>query len=380
VKRSKLGAPERILIRGTNWVGDAIISIPAMKEIRRLFPNARLSLLVRPWVRDVYAAADFVDEILVYEKDGMHRGWAGFLRLAGELRRRRFDLAILLQNAFEAALLAWCARIPVRAGYARDGRSLLLTHACAIDPEVRRVHQAYYYLGILSGIGLLEKRLWEHGYPLSVNLSIRESDRVAAREILRSSGVRPGETVVGINPGAFYGGAKRWFPDRYAAVADALAGQYQARILLFGTSGDRRISEEVAANMKHSPVMLAGRTTLGELMGLIGECSLLITNDSGPMHLAAALNVPQVAIFGSTSETATGPLSRDAAVIKHTVDCNPCFLRECPTDFRCMKGIQAKQVLEASRQLLDGRSRGRMSRDPDIPHSPGSSFEHPGRG
>jgi heptosyltransferase-2 len=361
VKRLKTGACRKILIRGTNWVGDAIISIPAMKEIRRLFPDARISLLVRPWVRDIYAAAEFVDEILEYEKEGIHAGWAGFARLAAGLRRRRFDLAILLQNAFEAALIAWCARIPARVGYARDGRRLLLTHACPIDPAVVRQHQAYYYLGILSGAGLLEKQPWERGgYPLSVSLKIRDSDRIAAVEILRASGVRQGETLVGINPGAYYGEAKRWLPDRYASVADALAERYQARIVLFGSSSDRPVAEAAAANMKHPPVILAGHTTLGQLMGLIRECSLLITNDSGPMHLAAALDVPQVAIFGSTSETATGPLSRLATVVKHPVECNPCFLRRCPTDFRCMTGIPAEQVLEACRERLEAQNRGRM--------------------
>jgi heptosyltransferase-2 len=357
----KIGAPKNILIRGTNWVGDAVLSIPAIKEIRRLFPKARISLLVRPWVRDIYSAAEFVDEILVYDKDGIHRGWAGFGRLTADLRRRRFDLAILLQNAFEAALIAWCARIPARVGYARDGRRLLLTHACAIDPAVRQAHQAYYYLGILSGAGWLEERLWERGEcAFSIGLTISDSDRIAARGILRASGVRQGETVVGINPGAFYGEAKRWLPDRYAAVADVLVERYQARIVLFGSISDRPVAEAVAANMKHPPVILAGRTTLGQLMGLIRECSLLITNDSGPMHLAAALDVPQVAIFGSTSETATGPLSREAAVLKHPVECNPCFLRKCPTDFRCMTGISVAQVLEAVQRRLDVQNRGRM--------------------
>jgi heptosyltransferase-2 len=353
VHRLEIGSPRKILIRGTNWVGDAVISIPAMREIRRIFPDAHISLLVRPWVQDIYSAADFVDEVLEYDSQGNHRGWMGFCRLISELKSRHFDLAILLQNAFEAALIAWCARIPKRIGYARDGRSLLLTHACKIDPEIRRVHQAYYYLGILAGIGLLEERLWRRkDYALPIDIGIRETDRIAARELLRSSGIREGELIVGINPGAFYGEAKCWLPDRYAAVADALGSQYRARIVILGARGDLRTANAVAAHMKFPPVILAGRTTLGHLMGLIKECSLLITNDSGPMHLAAALNVPQLAIFGSTSEIATGPLNRHACVIKHPVDCNPCFLRKCPTDFRCMKGITVQQVIDAARVKL----------------------------
>ncbi len=350
---------KRILIRGTNWVGDAVIAVPAMREIRRIFPEARISLLVRPWVRDIYAAADFVDDILEYDQLGRHRGVAGFCRLVSVLRRKRFDLAILLQNAFEAALLAWAARIPRRIGYARDGRSLLLTDAIPIDPEVLEVHQAYYYLGILSGLGLAKSRPWQGAESLpSARIGVREEDRLAAIDILRSCGIQAGELIVGINPGAFYGEAKRWFADRYAAAADALAAQYRARILLFGAESDLPVVREVAAGMKHASVILAGRTTLGQLMALIKECRLLITNDSGPMHLAAALDVPQLAIFGSTSEVATGPLSDNARIIKHPADCNPCFLRKCPTDFRCMKAILTEEVVEAARQMMDLEGRG----------------------
>jgi heptosyltransferase-2 len=354
VKEEETDSIRRILIRGTNWVGDAVISIPAMREIRRLFPEARISLLVRPWVREIYAAAEFVDEILEYDKNGIHHGWSGFHRLASDLKNGRFELAILLQNAFEAALLTWYARIPRRVGYARDGRSPLLTNACKIDPEVRRVHQAYYYLNILSEMGWLPARLWERDdYPLRIQIPVRDQDFEAARATLRSAGIIESETIIGVNPGAFYGAAKRWFPDRYAAVADSLVEHFKARIVIFGSSNDVRVAEEVAAGMKHRPVILAGRTTLGLFMGLIKACRLLITNDSGPMHLAAALDVPQLAIFGSTSEIATGPLSRKAVVIKNQVDCNPCFLRECPTDFRCMKGITVEQVLEKARKILE---------------------------
>jgi heptosyltransferase-2 len=331
-----------------------------MIEIRRLFPAAHISLLVRPWVRDIYAAVDFADEVLEYDKIGTHRGFSGFRHLVSDLKSRRFDLAILLQNAFEAALIAWAAGIPKRVGYARDRRSLLLTNAVAIDPGVRSIHQAYYYLGILSGAGLLEKQSRPDTNHLpSAHISVRDADRAAAREMLRSNGVRENEILIGINPGAFYGEAKRWFADRYAAVGDALADEYGARILLFGAQSDLPVVQEVSANMAHPKIILAGSTTLGQLMALIKECGILITNDSGPMHLAAALDVPQVAIFGSTSEIATGPLNSRARVIKHPVDCNPCFLRKCPTDFCCMKEISIAEVLEAARQLLKEQVRSR---------------------
>ncbi len=346
---------ERVLVRGTNWVGDAVMSIPALREIRRIFSRAEISLLVRPWVKDVYSAVDFVDHLLELDKPGRHRGLPGLFRLAGELRSHRFDLAVLLQNAFEAAWIARLASIPSRIGYARDGRGFLLTHPCKVDRAVRAVHQAYYYLDILAGVGLLGRGLWRQaGYRLDIKIGLLERDRMTAWDILRSLGAREHQALIGINPGASYGGAKRWLPERYARVADALSERYQAKILLFGSAAERRLAEEISALMRSVPIILSGRTTLGQLMAMIKQCRLFITNDSGPMHLAAALAVPQIAIFGSTSEVATGPLSDSAVVLREAVECSPCFLRECPIDLRCMKRITVERVLEVAERMLAG--------------------------
>lgn len=353
------GQARKILIRGTNWIGDAVMSVPALKEIRRLFPAADISLLVRPWVKDVYSAVDFVDHIIEYDKGGAHRGWRGLRRLVREIREQRFDLAILFQNAMEAALIAWWAGIPVRLGYTRDGRGPLLTHRCKIDPEVLKVHQIYYYLGILSGAGLLPLSPWHNpGYRPSVAVGVKDADVAAASQLLISNGILPGQLIIGVNPGAAYGSAKRWLTDRYAYVADHLAEKHKARILIFGAAAEKHIAQEIAGQMSHPPLLCAGLTSLGQLMALIKECHLFLTNDSGPMHLAAALDVPQIAIFGSTSEIATGPFSPRAFVIKQPVDCSPCFLRECPIDFRCMTRISVEQVLQAAeRQLAQSRER-----------------------
>jgi heptosyltransferase-2 len=342
-----------LLVRGTNWVGDAIMSVPALREIRRLFPQSQITLLVRPWVKDVYSDVPFVDEVVELDSQGRHRGWTGFGRLASELRRKEFDLAILLPNSIGAALAVWRAGIPRRLGYERDWRGPLLSHACKIDPGVQKVHQVYYYLGILSGAGLLPARLWEDtNYQPSIAIGVRDSDRQAARRLLQGKKIDPGEMLIGVNPGASYGPAKRWLPDRYAGVADRLAETHGARILLFGAANEISIAREIAKQMRHAAVVLAGETTLGELMAVIRECSLLVTNDSGTMHLAAALDTPQLAIFGSTSELATGPLGSKSRVIKHPVECSPCFLRDCPIDFRCMTRISADQVFGAADSIL----------------------------
>ncbi|NWG13480.1 MAG: lipopolysaccharide heptosyltransferase II [Acidobacteria bacterium] len=349
----------RVLIRGTNWVGDAVMSVPAIREVRRLFPRAHITLLIRPWVRDVYSAAEFIDELLIYEKDGRHDGIAGRHRLVLTLRSKGFDLAILLQNAFDAAALAWWARIPFRVGYRRDARGFLLTHPVTIDPEVKRVHQAYYYLGILSGMQWIGAHLWtDPDYRLRADLAVHHSDRAKARALLAEHGIEEDEPLIGLNAGASYGGAKRWLPDRFAQVAEHLARSCRARVLLVGSKMEEPIARAVAARIAAPCLNLAGQTTLGLLMGLLKECSLLITNDSGPMHLAAALDVPQVAVFGSTSEIATGPLSAVAEVVKNPVECSPCFLRECPIDLRCMTGVSVAQVIEAAeRALARGRRR-----------------------
>jgi len=343
----------KIVVRGTNWVGDAVMSVPALREIRRVFCRSHITLVVKPWVRDVYSSVDFVDEVLPFDTAGAHRGAIGRLRIARELRNRQFDLAILLQNAFDAALIAWLSGIPRRLGYARDGRSLLLTHRCRVDPEVRRRHQVYYYLDLLSGCGLLPPRLWhQEEYVPSIAIGVDPHHREAARVLLGESGKAETEELIGLNPGAAYGPAKRWLTERYAAVADHFASKYGFRVAIFGAAGEVRIAEEIAGLMKSRPLILAGRTTLGQLMALIKECRLLITNDSGPMHLAAALQVAQVAIFGSTSETATGPLDPRSRVVKSQAECSPCFLRKCPIDFRCMTGIQVDQVIETAERVL----------------------------
>jgi lipopolysaccharide heptosyltransferase II len=358
------GRVRKILVRGTNWIGDAVMSVPALKEIRRLFPQAEISLLVRPWVKDVYSAVDFVDDIIEYDKRGAHQGWRGLSRIVHEIRQRRFDLAILLQNAMEAALIAWWAGIPQRLGYTRDGRGLFLTHRCKIDPDVLKVHQIYYYLGILSGAGLLPGAPWQNGaYRPSVDVRVRDEDAAAARQLLTKSGAVPGQIIVGLNPGAAYGWAKRWLTDRYAGVADELAEKRGAKIVIFGAPEEQHLAREIAGQMRHKPVVCSGLTSLGQLMALIKDCSLFITNDSGPMHLAAALDVPQIAIFGSTSETATGPFSSRALVIKQKVECSPCFLRECPIDFRCMTRISVEQVLTVAVKQLDREPRGFLTID-----------------
>jgi heptosyltransferase-2 len=345
-----LGA-RRILIRGTNWIGDSVIAIPALREIRKLFPQAHITLMVRPWVSDIFQSAEYIDDLLIYDKSGSHKGLRGFFNLVRELRRREFDVAILLQNAIEAALMAALAGIPNRIGYPTDGRGLLLTHQAKRVDGTRRDHQVFYYLRILSACAA-PAYAPDPAFRPDITIPLRLEELAWARAILESHRIAADRHLVGLNPGAYYGSAKRWFTERYASLADRLIERDDAEVLIFGSAGERRIMEEIVSLMKFKPKVLTGKTTLRELMALIKLCDLFITNDSGPMHLAAALDVPQIAIFGSTDEHATGPLSEKATVIKHPVPCSPCLLRECPIDLRCFAGVSVDQVYSVAHRTL----------------------------
>ncbi len=340
------GRVKRLLVRSTNWIGDAVMTTPAVRAIRRNFQNAEISLLAKPWVAPVFAHSPHVDRILVYEADSRHRGTAGKLRLARDLRRHRFDAAILLQNAIEAALITWLAGIPVRVGFDTDGRRLLLTHPVHRTREVKAIHQTGYYLAMLAGAGL------RTGDP-ALFLRLGEQDRRRAARRLARMGVTGGRRLIGINPSATFGPTKQWFPERFAALADRLQAAHDAVIVLFGGPGDRVLGGRIAAAMARPPVDLCGRTGLGEAMALIAACDLFITNDSGLMHVAAALDVPLIAIFGSTNPVTTGPFSARSRVVKSTVDCAPCLEPRCPLGhMNCMRDITVDKVFSVAGEML----------------------------
>lgn len=332
----------RILIRSTNWIGDAVMNTPAVHAIRSHFPSARISLLAKPWVAPVFAHSPDVDEVILYEEEGR----SAPVRIARKLRRRRFDAAFLLQHAFEAALIAFLAGIPLRLGYSRDGRGFLLTHPVPCPPAVRRVHQTAYYLNILTAVGL--------GAPdQRLRLTVPPAARRRAREILSVRGVKPDETVMGINPSATYGPAKQWFPDRFAALADRFQERFGCRVLVFGGPSDRQLGRRIVQMARRPVISLAGETTLEEAIALVALCRLFVSNDSGLMHVAAALDVPQVAIFGSTNPVTTGPFSARSRVVRIPEPCSPCLEPECPEGhLACMEKITVSIVLGAADELL----------------------------
>jgi heptosyltransferase-2 len=332
------------MVRATNWIGDAVISLPAIEALHTRFPNCEIVLVSKPWVSEIYWNHPAVSRQIVYDAEGEHRGARGLWKLVQKLRSERFDAAILLQNAFQAAWMAWCAGIPLRIGYARDGRSSLLSEAVEVPPRAYYGHEAYYYLQLLFRSGLIEKPQMVQ----EVHLYLAESERRWALKQLQSVGLSGRRFLIGICPGASFGAAKRWLPERYANLADRLIDALGADVLIFGSPAETPLAEAVARAMAHTPVLVAGKTTLREFMALLARCHLVVTNDSGPMHLAAALGLPLLAIFGSTSERGTGPIGLRARVIKHPVECSPCGLRQCPIDFRCMTRVSVDDVYVAA--------------------------------
>jgi len=341
---------QRIVVRGPNWLGDAVMCEPALNQVRRLFPQAEITLLVKPAIADLLAQHPAVNRTLVYDDRGRHAGLMGKWTLAGLLRRHRFDLAVLFQNAFEAALIGVLAGIPRRFGYATDGRGLLLTDPVTVPPRDSRKHQVEYYWDLLKPLG-------GQGTPPAPRLFVTSEESAAIDRRLADAGIGASDLVIGLNPGSTYGRAKRWLPDRYAEVVDRVAREAQAcsgtgvGLVILGAKGEEALGQAIARQVTVRTVVCSGRTTVRELLALVKRCQLFLTNDTGPMHVAAAFKVPLVAVFGPTDWQTTSPFGVEAKLVRQPVSCAPCLLRECPIDHRCMTGVTVEQVYGAARQL-----------------------------
>lgn len=328
---------KRILVRGVNWIGDAVMTMPALRALRKANPGAHISLLVKPWVAPLFERDPNIDEIILYTDK--HRQVSGKIRLAAQLRKETFDCAVLLQNAFDAAIIAFLAGIPERIGYARDGRSILLTKAIPFDQWAKSLHHIDYYLNLFGEAGAGDGRNMPWLY-LAVD------ERISARQRLKSLR-RP---LIALNPGATYGSSKRWPASRFAEVAGRVLTELEGGIVLFGGPSEKSIADEIAKLIDRPGDLLnlAGTTSLRELAALISECDILVTNDSGPMHIGYAVGTPLVSVFGSTSPEHTGPCGPESLVLRKKTECSPCFERECKKDsLECMDLISSEDVFWA---------------------------------
>lgn len=322
--------PSRLLVRTPNWIGDVVLSLPALRDLRRNFPEARVEVLARPWVSKLYEAVGEVDGIV--ESRGI-RADAGTLR-------GHFDAAVLFTNSFGSALSLALAGIPERWGYATEARGALLTRSARVPAAIRRRSQVYYYRAMLAGVGLQVSA--------SPDASLRCPEPWATRAAERLGEGR----FIGVNPGAAFGSAKRWIPARYAAAASRLAGERGAKVVILGGAAERSLGDTISSAMDAPTRNLCGETDLPELVGVLERLELLLTNDSGPMHLASALGTPLVAVYGPTDWRETAPAGpAPHRVVREDVDCAPCMLRECPIDHRCMTRVGVERVVEEARRV-----------------------------
>lgn len=340
-----------ILVRGVNWIGDAVMTAPALRALRKAYPGATISLLVKPSVIPVFEGNPDIDEIISY--DQKFNGVIGKFRLARLLRKKKFSMAVLFQNAFDAAMIARLAGIPRRIGYNRDRRGFLLTDPVSFNGDDRKVHHIRYYLKLLASAGIRA----DFGEPV-VYLTLEE--RLYARSIL-SELSRP---VLGINSGATFGSAKRWLPDRFAEVANWFRKESGGSIVIFGSEKEAELAQEIDKRIPEGKLFLAGKTSLRGLAALIAECDVMLTNDSGPMHIACAVGTPTMAIFGSTEPALTGPAGEGHYAIKKDFSCSPCFRRSCATkDMRCMYAVSSEEVFLKMKDLLPHRRAVFFDRD-----------------
>ncbi len=335
---------DRILVRSLNWIGDAVMSTPALAAIRETFPEADITLLANPMVGQLLEGHPAIDHVILFDRKGRHHGLVGRMRLARQIAQGHFELAIILPNSFDSALIPWLARIPKRLGKASDGRSLLLTGRYHENLAGVKQHEVYNYLRLLEYFEI-------RGSVTEPFLSTSTEEDQAASAFLASHGISSADILLGINAGASFGSAKRWYPERFAEAARYLSSLWGARVVLFGGPDEKPLVAEIEGCLNGNCLNLAGKTTVRQLMSLIRRCNFMITNDSGPMHIAAAFKVPLVAVFGPTDHTGTAPFSEKAVIVRQPTDCAPCKLRVCPADHRCMTAVSVEHIVQASERL-----------------------------
>lgn len=372
--------PRQILIRSTNWIGDAVMTTPAVHTIRKNFPDAEITMLAVPWVADIFRMNPDVDKLFIYDKKHLYQGkMKGPLKLAKDLKNFAFDMVFLLQNSFEAAFIAKMAGIPVRAGYKRDGRGVLLTHGVTITEETRKKHHVHYYQDMLAALGLtpganalrlpllesLEAKAvgfvdcLKHQNPISHADLSQMDENQGLPQIQSMNSDRVAIPVIGFNPGAAFGPAKQWPVDKFGKLAELICDNYGDSgcvIMVFGTDADFEAATSIlhaSERTAYHVLDMTGKTSLKQAMALIKCCDAFVTNDSGLMHVAAGLGTPSIAIFGSTDHIATGPFSDNSIILRREIECSPCMQTHCPKGhLKCLESISAEDVYKDLAKML----------------------------
>lgn len=345
----------RILVRVNNWIGDVIMISPSLKALRETYPDARIEVLARPHVRDIFVGHPWVDGLVLHEPNGSHRGARGFARLVGELRQRRYDMAVLFQKAIGAAAMAWLAGIPRRVGFNTDRRGPLLTHPVRETPDLRRIHHVDYFLRVARAAGCdiskIERRLY---FPLD------DTSRSFASAFLEAETADRFSFLAAFATGASKG-PRAWHTERFAALARRLAQEHGAGIVVMGGKADRQAAAQLLEAAGSAGIDATGHTSVRQMAALIERCRVFVGNDSGPMHVAAALKVPTLALFGPGTPAKTAPYMPANLFIALTNNyhCSPCrqhFFRECDAAPSlkpwCLESITVDQAGAALNALL----------------------------
>ncbi len=340
----------RVLIVRTDRVGDVILSTPVIRALRAAHPDAHLVMVVRPAHRELVEGNPDLNEVILYDKDGPEKSWAGSLRFAAELRARKFDTAIILHSTNRVVLVSWLAGIPRRIGYARRLPWLLTDAVPYVKPAGDR-HELEYNLDLLRPLGIqpTERTLF---------VPTTREQETKVEIFLREQGMNGSGSLIALHPGASCP-SKRWPVERFAAVADRLIEQYGVKIVVVTGPDEVATGEKVLKTMRHPAIPALGALSLGELACLFKKTGCLISNDSGPVHLACAVGTPVVSIFGrwggGLSPTRWGPTGANSMVLHHDVGCRPCLAHRCPINFVCLQAVSIEEVLAATEYVASLR-------------------------
>jgi heptosyltransferase-2 len=328
-----------IIVRMPNWIGDMVMATPILTDLRKAYPNSRITAMCRSPVCDLLKRDPEIDALLCFSKTSGFSRRSEKKSIVGRFREEKYDLGILLTHSLSSTWQFWRGNVKTRLGYNCNGRRFFLSSSVPLPKGVEKQHLVVTYKGLLKLLGI----------PISTTnprLFLSDKEVADAKTLLLQHGVTRKTTLIGINPSATYGLAKCWLPERFRAVAKKLLKNPKDHLLFFGDRQTAPLVKQICGGLGPRVINLAGLTSLRELTALISLCDVLLTNDSGPMHIADALGIKIVALFGSTNEIATGPYQSQKVIHKH-VECSPCYLRTCPIDFRCMKEIGVNEVCEA---------------------------------
>jgi len=337
----------KILLTRTDRIGDVVLSTPAIKAVRDKYPNAHIAFMVRPYAKDIVDGNPYLDEVILYDKYGKHKSLIKTIAFALDLRKKKFDLAVMLHPTNRVHLIAHLAGIKRRVGYDRKC-AFFLTEKIAHKKQLGEKHESDYALELLKEIGIpsKEKELF---------VPVHEKDAIKVEKLLEEHRVGKDLALIAINPGASCK-SKRWGLKKFAEVGEKLAGKYKARIVIVSDKTNREYADTMAKAMKHEPINLAARTSVGELAVLLSKVDLFISNDSGPVHIACAVGTPVISIFGrkdsGLSPRRWGPTGEKSITLHKDAGCKVCLAHNCTLGFKCLEAITVDEVYNAARSLL----------------------------